>query len=72
MNKDTLTTVLGIGQAAAVAIGTYIGTAMDDGSINYKSPVFWLGLVVAAFMGVKGYYTKGTDTPTTPPVTKPS
>ena len=62
MNKDTLTTILGVGQAAAVAAGTYLGTAMDDGSVNYKSPVFWLGIIAAVVMGVKGYYTKGTDT----------
>ena len=62
MNKDTLTTLLGIGQAAVVAVVDFIATApADESGSRWTNPVFYMGLVVAVIMAVKGYYTKGTD-----------
>jgi hypothetical protein len=65
MNSTTLTTVLGIGQSIGVAVIDYITHSPMEGGVM-KQPTFWIGLVVAALMGVKAYYTQGT--PATPAV----
>lgn len=57
MNTDKLTTYLGLFQAIATAGITYWTTAQQDGTIDFTSPVFWLGLTVSVLMAVKGYYT---------------
>jgi len=59
MNTTNLVTYIGIGQAAASAGVTYFLTAQHDGSIDFHSPVFWLGAVVTICMAVKAYFTEG-------------
>jgi predicted membrane channel-forming protein YqfA (hemolysin III family) len=68
MSSTTLTTVLGILQAAGIAIIDFVMTAPEspDGS-RWTSPMFYVGLVVAALMAVKAYYTKGIDAVPAPP-----
>lgn len=67
MNNTTLTTVLGLGQAVGTAVvDFFMHNPMEGGAM--KQPTFWVGLVVAALMGVKAYYTQGTNpTPAQPP-----
>lgn len=61
MDTNKLTTYLGIAQAIGVGVIDYIThTNMDGGAM--KQPTFWVGLVIAAAMGLKGYYTKGIET----------
>lgn len=63
MNSTTWTTILGVVQAVAVATVDYVThTNMEGGAL--KQPTFWVGLVIAAAMGLKGYLTKGIDAPT--------
>ena len=84
MNSTTLTSVLGLGQAIAIAAVTFYTTSSEDGTLNLKSPMFWTGLVVAILVSVKAYYTQGVPTapgspintpptvaPPAPPVVKP-
>lgn len=60
MNTTRLTTVLGIGQAIGVAVADYLThTSMEGGAL--KQPTFWIGLAIAAAMGLKGYFTQGID-----------
>lgn len=60
MTTTTWTTILGITQAVGVAVVDYIThTTMEGGAL--KQPTFWVGLVIAAAMGLKGYITKGID-----------
>ena len=68
MSKDTLTTILGVVQAAGVAVVSFLATApADETGSRWTNPVFWLGLGVAVMVAVKGYFTKGTDdTPAKP------
>lgn len=62
MNTTTWTTILGITQAVGVAVVDYVThTTMEGGAL--KQPTFWIGLVIAAAMGLKGYITKGIDSP---------
>lgn len=62
MNKDTLTTILGIGQAAVVAVIDFMATTpADESGTRWTNPVFYLGLAVAVFVAVKAYYTKGVE-----------
>lgn len=63
MSKDTLTTILGAGQAVAVAVIDFIATTPDsaDGS-RWTNPVFYVGLAVAVLVAIKAYYTKGVET----------
>lgn len=59
MNATTLTSVLGIVQAVGVSVVDFIvHTNMDGGAM--KQPTFWIALVIAAAMGLKGYFTQGT------------
>lgn len=67
MSTTTLTTLIGFGKAILAAVMTAILTASEDGTMNMKSPVFWLGICFAAFEAAKGYYTQGiTGAPVTP------
>lgn len=62
MTTTTWTTILGITQAIGVAVVDYVThTTMEGGAL--KQPTFWIGLVIAAAMGLKGYITKGIETP---------
>jgi len=74
MQTDTLTTWLGVLQAVGVAIVNFVVTApaadAADGS-RWTNPMFWVGMIVAALMAVKAYYTKGIETTTTPAVKAP-
>ena len=65
MNTTTLTTVLGLGQGIGTAVVDFlVHNPMDGGAM--KQPTFWIGLVVAALMGVKAYFTQGTPSPSAP------
>jgi hypothetical protein len=58
MTSTTLTTISGMVAAIGISIASYLATAnMDGGSM--KQPLFWIGLVTAAALGLKGYYTQG-------------
>lgn len=60
MNTTRFTTILGIGQAIGVAVADYLThTTMEGGAL--KQPTFWIGLAIAAAMGLKGYFTQGID-----------
>jgi len=60
MNTTRLTTLLGIGQAVGVAVADYLThTNMEGGAL--KQPTFWIGLAIAAAMGLKGYFTQGIE-----------
>ena len=62
MTTTTWTTILGITQAIGVAVVDYVThTNMEGGAL--KQPTFWIGLVIAAAMGLKGYITKGIEAP---------
>lgn len=64
MTSTTWTTILGVVQAVAVATVDYVThTNMEGGAL--KQPTFWIGLVIAAAMGLKGYLTKGIEAPVT-------
>jgi len=66
MNSTTWTTVLGQVQAIGVAIVDYLThTSMEGGAL--KQPTFWIGLVIAAAMGLKAYYTQGIHQPAPTP-----
>lgn len=67
MNSTTMTTVLGIVQAVGTAVIDYfVHTPMEGGVM--KQPTYWLGLLVAAVMGLKAYYTQGIPQPTPAPL----
>lgn len=59
MSTTTLTTLIGLGKAMLAAVITAIMTATDEGTLNFKSPIFWMGIIFAAFEAAKGYYTQG-------------
>lgn len=60
MNTTKLTTILGIVQAIGVGVADYLThTTMEGGAL--KQPTFWIGLLIAGAMGLKGYFTKGID-----------
>jgi hypothetical protein len=63
------TTYLAIVQAVGTAIVDFVvHTPMDGGAL--KQPTFWIGLVIAAAMGLKGYFTQGTPAAGSEVVTK--
>ena len=67
MSTTSLNTLIGFAKALVAAIVTFIMTATDEGTLNFKSPMFWLGMLFAIFEAAKGYYTKGIDvTPAVP------
>lgn len=71
MNSTTLTTIIGIGQAIGLSVADYLAhTSIEGGAM--KQPTFWILLIVAALMGLKGYYTQGVAKPASPATTSPS
>lgn len=64
MNSTTLTTVLGIVMAVGTGVADYLVHAPMEGGAM-KQPTYWLGLVIAIAMALKGYYTQGI--PAAPP-----
>ena len=72
MKTDTLTTWLGLLQAVGIAIVDVVMTApAEPDGTRWTNPMFWVGIIVAALMAVKAYYTKGIETPAPAPVVKP-
>lgn len=66
MNSTTMTTILGQVQAIGAAVLDYLmHTSMEGGAL--KQPTFWIGLVIAAVMGLKAYYTQGIHVPAAQP-----
>ena len=63
MNTDKITNWLGVGQAIAIAVVDFYTTSNADGSIAWSSPIFWVGLIVAALVAVKAYYTNKPSVP---------
>ncbi len=60
MNTTRWTTILGIVQAVGVSLVDYFThTNMDGGAM--AQPTFWIGLVIAGAMGLKGYFTQGVE-----------
>lgn len=64
MNTDKLTNWLGLAQAIGVALVTAYSTASTDG-LGWDSPMFYVGMAVAALVAVKAYYTNKPSTPST-------
>ena len=63
--SDTIATLIGIGQAIAVSIGNFLVNSGPNG-LDWTSPAFIIGLVIAALAGLQGYYSnKGTSTQVT-------
>lgn len=69
MNNDTKTTVLGLIMAAGTALVDYF-THLGPNGLDVSSPTFWLGLVIAACMGLKGFFTNKSNTTTVEKTTK--
>ena len=67
MNPTKWTTILGLVQAVGVAIADYLAHNPTEGGA-LKQPTFWVGIVIAAAMGVKGFLTQGIELK---PATKP-
>ena len=69
MTSDTMTTIIGAGEAAGISAVTFWTTSSADGSLNLKNPIFWLGLTIAVLAGVRGYWTnkEATPAPAKPP-----
>ena len=64
MKTDTLTTWLGLLQAVGVAVMDFVlSTPSSPDESRWTNPMFWVGIIVAALMAVKAYYTKGIETP---------
>ena len=60
MNTDRLQTVMGVGESTLIAIVTYLSTMTPDG-VDYTSPLFWIGGLLAVSRGVKSYYAAGVQ-----------
>jgi hypothetical protein len=70
MSSTTWTTILGIVQAVGVSLVDFFAhTNMEGGA--FQQPTFWIGLIIAAAMGVKGYFTQGTPEAGKEMATKP-
>jgi hypothetical protein len=60
MNKDSLTSWLGLAQSIAVAVVAFYTTEHADGSIDWTSPLMYIGLAISVLVAVKAYYTNKT------------
>lgn len=60
MDTTKMTSWLGLAQAVGIAVVDFYTTANADGSVNWSSPIFWVGLIVAVLVAVKAYFTQGT------------
>jgi len=70
MNSTMMTTILGLVQAIGAAVLDYLmHNPMEGGAL--KQPTFWIGLIIAAAMGLKGYYTQGVEKPAPAPTAQP-
>lgn len=70
MNSTLMTTILGLVQAIGAAVLDYLmHNPMEGGAM--KQPTFWIGLIIAAAMGLKGYYTQGVHQPASQPAPQP-
>lgn len=56
MNKDLLTTVIGLAGAAIVAAKEYL--AVQSGTEDYGSLTFWIGMGSAMLLAVFGKWSK--------------
>lgn len=57
--SSRMITILGVAQAVGTALADFlVHTPMDGGALH--QPTFYIGLVIAAAMGLKAYYTQGT------------
>ena len=56
MTQDQKTTLIGIVEAVAMGIFTYLMTGGDP-----TTPGFWFGMLVAINQALKGYYTNKAD-----------
>ena len=63
MSNDVKTNWLGLAQAIGIAAIDFYTTANADGSVNWKNPVFWIGMLVAVLVAVKAFYTNKPDEP---------
>lgn len=59
MNTDRLQTLMGLGEATLVGVVTYLSTMTPEG-VDYHSPIFWAGALLAVSRAIKGYYSAGT------------
>lgn len=71
MTNDTKMTVLGMITAVGVALGDFFANLGADG-LNVQSPTFWIGLVIAACLGLKGYFSNKPDRSATTPEPPPT
>ena len=63
VNTDKLTSWLGLAQGVAIAVVDFYATANADGGVNWSSPLFYIGLVVAVLVTVKAYFTNKPSVP---------
>ena len=56
MNKDLLTTIMGVGMAALTAAKEYM--AVQGGTEEFGSWQFWVGMGSAVLVAVFGYWSK--------------
>lgn len=63
MTNDTKVSWFGLLQAVGIAVIDFYSTANVDGSVNWANPIFYVGLVVAALVAVKAYFTNKPDAP---------
>lgn len=69
MTNDTKTTIIGTIMAVGTALADYLAhNPMEGGAA--KQPTFWIMLVIAALMGLKGFYTNKANTTTVEKTTK--
>lgn len=66
MNTDKITNWLGLAQGIAIAVVDFYTTSNADGSVDWSNPIFYIGLVVAALVAVKAYFTNKPSEPAKP------
>lgn len=63
MNTDKVTNWLGLAQAIGIAVVDFYATANADGSAGWTNPMFYIGMVIAALVAVKAWYTNKPSAP---------
>lgn len=58
VNTDKLQTYLGMAKGVLIATIDYVANLTPEG-LNWKSPIFWVGMGYAMVEAIKGYYAKG-------------
>lgn len=71
MSKTQWLTIVGCVMGALTAIADYVAHMNMDGG-SFKQPTFWIGLAIAAGMGIKGYLAQATPPAGQEVVTKPA